>query len=88
MIATPTQHAFNPVDYGFVWTDDWYLFDHKYAHSCALKARNIAVKALRKSGYKVTNFTLRGQKITKGGIGSGHPEITLIVNVYGYNIHR
>ena len=84
------QRTFNPVDYGFEWIENgqWYKWDRKAGHSAALKARNTAVRELRKDGYKVTIFTLRDQRVRRGGIGSGHPEIDNYCSVYGYNAER
>lgn len=87
------QQTFNPIDYGFKWQGDWYTFDARAAEKEALAARNAEVKRLRAEFKRlrmtterpVKPFTLRQQQITKGGIGSGHPEITVIVSVYGIN---
>lgn len=81
------QYLFNPADYGFNWTDDgWYEFNRKAAHSVALKERNKKAKELKAKGYSVVKFVLPEQMLTKGGIGSGYPEINVIVNVYGINV--
>lgn len=79
------QQLFNPIDYGFQWTKDWYEFDGAASRKRALAARNKTAKELKAQGHKVHKFILGGQLITLGGIGSGHPEITLLVSVYGLN---
>ena len=77
------QHFFNPVNYTFKWTDDgWYNWDYDKAHKLALAARNKRAGELRKEGYKVGVSTLKKQRISQGGIGSGKPHIDLVVNVY------
>lgn len=79
------QKSFNPIDFGFAWTTDWYTFDSKAAHSAALKARNAFAKQMAAQGYTVRKWSLSNQWITRGGIGSSHPEITQIVTVYYVN---
>jgi len=76
-----SQH-FNPTNYGFNFTADWYEFDSKAAHKAAMKARNAEAKRLRKLGHKVLCSTNGGQLMSKGGIGSGKPHIELFVSVY------
>ena len=52
------QQTFNPIDYGFEWTEDgWYRFDYEGAHKRALAARNKRVKELRARGIKVRSWT-------------------------------
>ena len=81
------QQTFNPIDYGFNWTEDnWYTFDYDGAHKRALAARNKRARELRKRGHKVTVSTIKNQRITRGGIGSGKPEITQIVSIYMLNV--
>jgi hypothetical protein len=81
------QYAFNPLDYGFRWTDDgWYTFDNKNAHHAAMSARNAAAKRARAQGRKVRCSTSSNQLMSKGGIGSGFPHIELIVNVYRMDV--
>lgn len=82
------QLMFNPINYGFEFTPDgWYKFDRKAAHKAALSARNAKAKELRKVGKRVVLFTLADQLITRGGIGSGHPQIENVVSVYGLNAY-
>lgn len=76
------QKSFNPVDHTFEWVDGWYKWDYKEAHKQARKARREAVKDLRSQGHNVRVFTLKDQRITRGGVGSGQPHIDLVVNVY------
>ena len=81
-----SQHVYNPANYNFTWTDGWYAWDSKAAHKAALSARNAKVKELRAAGRIVRPFTLSGQLITRGGIGSGKPEITMFCSCYGLNV--
>lgn len=76
------QEKFNPIDFGFVWTKDWYEFDHTAAHKAAKVARTARVKELRAQGIRPRQYAHRDQLITRGGIGSGHPQIENIVTVY------
>lgn len=76
------QQAFNPIDYTFEWTDDWYKWDYKESHKQARKVRSKAVKDLRSQGYTVRVFTLSNQLVSRGGIGSGQPHIEQVVSVY------
>lgn len=76
------QKIFSPARYTFEWTEDWYTWDDDKAHKLALRARNAEAKQLKQEGYRVVKRTLRNQLITQGGIGSGHPEISLVVNCY------
>ena len=71
------QIFFSPLDYGFKWTDDWYTFDRTNAMKAAKKARDEMYKSV--GGRK---YTLSNQLVTKGGIGSGHPQIEEIISVY------
>ena len=81
-----TQQIFDPISFGFEWTADWYKFDAKTAEKRALAARNAEVKRLRKEGREVFPFTLSKQLRTMGGIGSGRPEISVIISAYGLNV--
>ena len=86
-----SQTMFNPVNYEFNWTDDgsehgWYEWDRAKAHKAALKARNMALKAMRLRDVRATAFSIPDQLITRGGIGSGHPQVEFVVNVYGIQI--
>ena len=81
------QKTFNPVDYGFQWTDNWYTFDYGTARKLAKQARDKEVRELREQGHEVTCFCLSNQLITKGGIGSGRPQIEQVVSVFGYNVY-
>lgn len=82
------QISFNPVDYHFEWTNDWYTWNREQAIKDARKARSAKAKQLRKDGWNVRLWSLSNQRITRGGIGSGHPEITAIVSVYYINATR
>jgi hypothetical protein len=79
------QQFFNPVDFEFKWTPDWYEWDSEKAIKAALTARDARAKALRSEGRQVRCFTLAGQQITRGGIGTPHPEVDFVVPVYGLN---
>ena len=85
------QRNFNPIDFGgFNWTNDgtqygWYEWDFIEGHKQARKARDTEVKALRKAGQTVTVYSMPNQHITRGGIGSGHPEVDFFVTGYGFN---
>ena len=86
MNLTATQCVFNPIDYGFSFTDDgWYSWDRKAAHKAALAARNAEARRLKKMGKRVQTFSSANQLISRGGIGSGHPHIEEVVTVYGFN---
>ena len=81
------QERFNPMDYGFEFTNDgtaygWYSFDSAAAHKAARKARDARARELRKAGRKVRCSANSGQLITRGGIGTGRPQIEEIVTVY------
>ena len=76
------QQTFNPVDFTFRWTPDWYTWNRTEGQKQALAARNAKAKELRGQGKQVRCQTLKGQRITRGGIGSGHPQIEQVVNVY------
>jgi hypothetical protein len=82
--------SFNPINYGFKWTliegneYGWYEFDSAEAHRLAKLECSEFVRNL-KSCPEISNVhrhTLKNQLITRGGIGSGHPEISEFVTVY------
>jgi len=86
------QRMFNPADYTFEWTSPtatdpmgWYQWNRREAHKLALRDRNQCANLLRENGYNPVLFSLQDQQITLGGIGSGHPEIGLVVTCYGLN---
>ena len=81
------QKTFNPLDYGFSWTEDWYDWDSETAKKTALQERNKEVKRLKGEGYTVKPFTMSGQLCSRGGIGSGHPHVEFVVSVYGLNAY-
>ena len=83
-MTSQTERLFNPIDYGFKFTDDgWYTFDRVAATKAAKQARNAHARMLRRMGETVKTFSEPGQLITKGGIGSGHPQIEEIITIYG-----
>ena len=78
------QKYFNPIDYFFSWTKDgWYTWEASLARKEAMKKRNEYAKELKSQGYKVVKSSLRDQLITRGGIGSGNPQVEFVVNCYG-----
>lgn len=79
---TRQQISFSPVRFGFEWTEDWYTFDRKQAAKLARQARSEKAKELRAKGWDVRLWTLKDQRLTMGGIGSGRPEITVYCSVY------
>ena len=77
------QQTFNPADFCFTWTaDGWYEWDRDAAHKAAMQARNAHAKTLTGRGHKVRKTSMPGNLITRGGIGSGRPEISMFVTVY------
>jgi len=80
------QQIFSPLAYGFYWVGDWYSFDSEVCHQHAFRARNNMAKQLRKDGGVVTLFSLKNQLVSRGGIGTPHPHIELVITVYGLNV--
>jgi hypothetical protein len=80
------QRIYCPVDFCFSWDAGWYTWDRKEGQAAARQARNAEVKRLRKEGWEVSTFSLPGQLVTRGGIGSGHPEVEFHVTGYGFNV--
>jgi len=78
--------TFNPVDYGFLFTRGWYAFDDMSAHKAARKARDDMAKKAKRDGLQVKKSRRSGQLITRGGIGTPNPEISVIVTVYCLSI--
>ena len=76
------QKTFNPINYNWRWTEDWYEWDEETARRQALKERNAYAKKMKAQGHAVHKSTMSNQLISRGGIGSGHPHISLVVNVY------
>lgn len=76
------QESFSPLKYGFKWVRDWYSFNREHGVEMAKFERDQRARELKKQGKKVRKFTLRHQMVRRGGIGTGHPEIDLCVNVY------
>ena len=76
------ERSYNPIDYGFTWTSDWYSWDGDLAMRSAVSDRYDDARELKARGYDVKLSTSPRQLITRGGIGSGHPEISLEVTVY------
>lgn len=80
------QELFDETAEHFGWEGDWYRWDPKAAQKSALKARNARAKELERAGYKVSKFSLGNQLLRRGGIGSGHPDIEIVVKCYVINI--
>ena len=77
------EYTFNPVDFGFRWTSDgWYHYSSQPAERKAQDARDARAKQLKAEGFTVRRATRPRQRITMGGIGTEHPEITLVVPVF------
>lgn len=77
------QYRFNPADYCFSWTEDgWYTWDSEEAHRQARQARDSAARTMQGSGLVLRKGSSPGQLVTRGGIGTPHPEVTLPVTVY------
>lgn len=83
-----TQKIYAGINYTFEWTEDWYAWDWKEAHSQALKARNKEAKRLKNLGYTVRKYTSKNQLMSMGGIGSGKPHIELHCNCYVLNANK
>jgi len=73
------QLSFNPIDFGFRWTEYWYEFDYDIARKLALKARNAKAKELKAAGCDVWKSTHKNNLMSRGGIGSGHPHIEVFI---------
>jgi hypothetical protein len=82
---TMGQQIFNPINFGFSWTEDWYTWDSKAGHTAAKQARNARIKELRQQGKNPRGFRLANQLISRGGIGSGQHHIQEVVTCYGVN---
>lgn len=89
------QRFFCPTDYHFEWTPPrkgftygWYTWDREAGMRAALKARNEEAKRLKGLGYLVDKFSLKEQRITKGGIGTSYPEVDFTVTCYCLNAHE
>lgn len=82
------QRTFLPVDYFWQWTENWYEWDSKAAHSAAKKARNAEAKRLEGLGYTVKKWSNPKALISRGGIGSGHPHIEVYCSAYGLEAWR
>ena len=86
--AETAQKIFNPINFNFAWTADWYAWDGKAGRTAALQARNAEVKRLKGAGWTVTTFCLADQLVRRGGIGTGHPDVEFHVSCYGLNARR
>lgn len=80
------QRTFNPVNYFWTWTSDWYEWDSAAAHKAAMKERNAEAAKLVKAGKRVKKWSHAGSLMSRGGIGSGKPHIEVVVTVYGFNV--
>jgi hypothetical protein len=80
--------TFNPADFAFEWTPDWYDWDSAAAHNMARDARDTEAKRLKAQGFRVKKWSSPNQLITRGGIGTPHPEIDMVVTVYCVTIRH
>jgi len=78
---------FDPIKTGFRWNDDdccggmgWYDYDAG-AEKAARRDRDAFARAARKAGKTVKCSTTKSLR-TMGGIGTNHPEISLVVPIY------
>lgn len=90
-MARSNDRSFNPADFEFQWTQDgtqygWYEWDREAAHKAAKRERDAAARAARKQGFEAKCWSNSGQLITRGGIGSGRPEIEMVVTVFHVTI--
>jgi hypothetical protein len=81
------QATYNAIDECFAWTEDgWYSWDRDAAHKAAKRKRDEHAAELRRAGRAIKKRTSTNNLFTRGGIGSGHPEISMIANVYYIDI--
>jgi hypothetical protein len=86
--GTISQQTYNPIDYGFSWTnDDWYEWDSDAAHKAARQARDAQARDLKSEGFTVRKFSIPSQLISRGGIGSGRAHVEFVVSIYGINVN-
>jgi hypothetical protein len=64
----------------FAWSGDWYVMPGN--DKDALVRRNARAAELKRAGLKVKCGTHGVQLLSRGGIGSGHPHIEVLVKVY------
>ncbi len=81
------QKSFNPIDFCFTWTNDWYEWDSKEAHKQAQQKRNEEAKRFKQQGKRTKKSTLRNQLVSRGGIGSGKPHVQEYVTVYYLDVY-
>jgi hypothetical protein len=76
--------VFDPIKTGFKWVSGdgmgWYDYDAG-AEKNARRDRDAAARAARKVGRTVKCSVTRSLR-TMGGIGTNHPEISLVVPIY------
>lgn len=82
-----TDKVFDPIKTGFKWVSDdscggmgWYDYDPS-AEKQARKDRDAYARSARKTGKTVKCSVNRSLR-TMGGIGTNHPEISLLVPIY------
>ena len=85
--------VYNPIDFTFRWTPPedesnrfdvgWYEWDYEEAHRLAQKKRDEDWHRLKAQGHKVRRYSTKNQRMRRGGLGTGHPQIDLVVTVYG-----
>lgn len=76
------QKSFLPINYGFKWTEEWYQWDADAGRTAALKDRNAEAKRFKGEGHTVRKSSHRDQLISRGGIGSGKPHISLYMTCF------
>ena len=75
--------TFNPIDFGFEWLEDgWYSWDSVEAHMRARKARDEYARNVKPICQSVRKSSTPNQLMTRGGIGSGYPQIEEVVTAY------
>jgi len=81
------EKVFDPIKTGFKWVSDdscggmgWYDYN-SYAEIEARRARDGYAKQQRSCGKTVKCSVTRSIR-TMGGIGTNHPEISLVVPIY------
>jgi len=73
------QVSYSGAEFGFKWTDD--RWDQEVGERAARKERDMDARRLRSDGWTVRCSSL-ASLITRGGIGTGHPEIQLWTKTY------
>lgn len=77
-----STQIFNPIDYKFRWTESGYEWDAKAAHEEARKDWLAMDAELREDGLNPDKIIRYNVVITRGGHGTGRPEVTVTVTLY------